>query len=255
MTHINDIPIDKIENDIMSILYANIDNTYTQYSLFNKLMSDKYDFSNTNIIDPNFKSKFLLILRNLISKYDDIKITKNDKIYNIVCLSSQDANPLKFTNNEQVISELNDNDVSTMYDYIYENNMNEYIDWKDPFDGNTIYHELVLNNKIKQIERLINLNVFDYTIMNIHEQTPIDLIKTPQLAKIIIMKLIQEKKNTNTKVDNLKSKIDFIESDKYKNQIIKETSLINILKIKTYEHLTFISITIILYTIIIHMIY
>jgi len=253
MSNLNDISMDKIETDLMSVLYANMDYTFTQYSLFNKLLNDKYDITNTNsaFISSNFKSKFLLILRNLMSKYDDIKITRDDTIFNIVCLSSPDAKPIKFTNSLKDTKsnnvQLDENDISGMYDYIWENNPNEYYNWNDPFDGNSIFHELVLNNNTKQIERLIGENLFDYSITNNHKQTPVDLIKTPQVAKILTLgliknltltkeKLITEKENVNMLVKNFNDKINFYESDEYKNKIINETKLFDILFIKTKKY-------------------
>ena len=58
MSNLSNISYDKIENDIMIVLYSNIDTIFTQYSLFNKLISDKYDLKNSVSIHPNFKSKF-----------------------------------------------------------------------------------------------------------------------------------------------------------------------------------------------------
>jgi hypothetical protein len=260
MSNLNDISIDKIETDIMSVLYTNMDSTFTQYSLFNKLVSDKYDFSNTNTnsIHPNFKSKFLLIIRNLMSKYDDIKITKDGTTYNIVCLSDKNANTSKFsspqnssTENKSNNVELNENDISTMYDYIYDNHLNEFINWADPFDGNSVFHELVLTKNIKQIERLINENQFNYTITNNHNQTPVDLINSPQIARIMTLGLIKnlnlvkenlnkEKDNVNTLVNDFNKKMNMYESNEYKNKIISETGLGEIFLIKTQEyHFTF----------------
>lgn len=251
MSSLNDILIDDIETTIMSVLYANIDCTFTQYSLFNKLVNDKYNITNNNTIPPNFKSKFLLVLRNLMSKYDDIKLTKDNGIYSIVCLSSSNANPIKLSNSSKVnietSVELDDNDVSLMYDYIYENCLNEYINWFDPFDGNSIFHELVLNNNTRHITRLVEENLFNYTITNNHNQTPVDLIKTTQVAKILTLGLIknlnmireilnQEKKTTNMLVNNFNSKMNWYESYDYKNKVINETKLLDIIFTKTKKY-------------------
>ena len=53
-------------------------------------MEDKYEGQYTNSIHPNFKSKFLLIIRTLMSKYDDIVVEKKNSMYYIVCLSSKE---------------------------------------------------------------------------------------------------------------------------------------------------------------------
>lgn len=253
MSNLNDISIDKIETDVMSVLYANMDTIFTQYSLFSKLVEDKYDFKNTNSIHPNFKSKFLLVIRNLISKYPDITITRDNMVYNIVCSSDSDIKLNELTKTpyvEQITStyiKLDENDISEMYDYIYDNNLGEYINWSDPFDGNSIFHELVLSNNIKQIDRLVKENVFDYTILNTHNQTPTELIKSPQVARIMTMglvkkinsikeKLNQEKENVIMLVNNFNDKKNFYESYEYKNKIINNTNLYDIIYIKTNKY-------------------
>lgn len=253
MSNLCDISIDKIETDVMSVLYANMDIVFTQYSLFSKLVQDKYDFKGNNTIHPNFKSKFLLVIRNLTSKYDDIKITRENMVYNIVCLSDVGIklNDLTKTSNiEQNMStdiKLDESDISSMYDYIYNNNLDEYINWSDPFDGNSIYHELVLSNNIHQINRLVKENLFDYSILNAHNQTPIDLIKSPQVARIITLglvknfnlikvKLKQETENVNTLVKKFNDKIDYYESMEYKNKIIYNTSFYDVINIKTKKY-------------------
>ena len=56
-----DIPIDKVETDIMSVLYANQDTKFSQYALFDKVLEDKYEGYYPTQIHPNFKSRFFLI--------------------------------------------------------------------------------------------------------------------------------------------------------------------------------------------------
>lgn len=91
---------ENIQTKIMSVLYANIDTEFTQHNLYNKLLEDKYNKDRTtNYIDPNFKTKYLLVLSNLQEKYDDIRISitynydpleqKPIIIYNIVCFSDE----------------------------------------------------------------------------------------------------------------------------------------------------------------------
>ena len=237
-----------------NLLYSNIDITLTHYSLFNKLIKDKYDLPNitSSSIHPDFKSKYLLVIKNLMSKYDDVKITKENDTYNIVCLSSQDVKPvIAFDHHNDTSSlnyiELNNNDVSTMYDYIYENDLIEYINYPDPFDGNSIFHELVINNNIKQIDKLINDNTFNYTIINNHNQTPIDLINSTITAKILTMgiiknlnntkeKLYQEKVNINKLIKNLNYYKYYHQSVEYKIKIINDTDFLDFISIKTKKY-------------------
>jgi hypothetical protein len=227
--------------------------------LFDKLIKDKYDYKFTDGIHPNFKSKFLLVLRNLMSKYDDIKITKEGTVYNIICLSDtnpetisliksyDEPNDLKTEQTNKSV--LEKADLSNMYDYIYDNNLTEYINWSEPFDGNSIYHELVLNNCVRQITKLIDNNAFNFSILNNHKQVPIDLIDINNIELFSIMsngliknisniqeKLNVEKNNTRLLLDNYNNKITFYESDEYKNMIINDISFTDVIWIKTKKY-------------------
>lgn len=254
MANLTDISIDKIETDIMSILYSNMDTKFNQYQLFNKLIVDKYDYNATNgeYIHPSFKSKFLLILRNLMSKYDDVKITKENSIYNIVCCSVSNPNEpclVKLCKNDETknINTISQNDYTHMYDYIFENDLREYMNWSDPFDGNSIFHELVLHNNIKQITKLIDEGKFNYEILNNHNQTPIDLINDIQMSKVLTLGLIknlneikqmyqQEVKNVDLLLNQIHKNCDYIKSDELKNKIISNTSFSEFLYLKTSKY-------------------
>lgn len=251
MSNLAEISIDKIETDIMSVLYANIDKKFTQYTLFNKLLEDKYEGKYSMFVHPNFKSKFLLIIRTLMSKYDDIIVEKTtENMYNIVCLSSKEDKEEKPFYCEKIFSNpihLEKKEIADMYDYIYDNNLHEYMNWSDPFDGNSIFHELIFANNIKQTLRLIRENNFNFEIKNNKNQTPIDLINSPEMSNIIINEFVkknliltekynQEKENVKTLVDDYNKELDYYESDKYKNKIIINTSLYNIMMEKTRKY-------------------
>jgi hypothetical protein len=249
MSNLSEISIDKIDTDVMSVLYANIDKKFSQYTLFNKLLEDKYEGQYTNSIHPNFKSKFLLVIRTLMSKYDDIVVEKKDGLYYIVCLSSKEDKEEKPLYMEHISKpiQLGVSDTADMYDYIYDNDLNEYMIWSDPFDGNSIFHELVLNNNIKQTSRLIGENRFNFEIKNNQNQTPIDLINSQEMGNLIIKEFIkkimvltekynQEKANVESLVVNFNKKIDYYESNEYKNKIIYDTSFYDIVMEKTRKY-------------------
>lgn len=253
MSNLSEISIDKIETDIMSVLYANMDKKFSQFELFNKLLEDKYYGNYTNYVHPDFKSKFLLIFRTLISKYDDIIIKKTSEYnYNIICLSSKEEmedmeykpfyyghiyNPIKLENH----------DVSNMYDYIYDNNLDEYKNWSDPFDGNSIFHELILSNNTKQTLKLMEENKFNFEIKNNINKTPIDLINSQEMSNIIIKEFVrkniilmekynQEKENVKKIVDDNNKQLDYYKFDEYKNNIVLNTSLYDIMMEKTRRY-------------------
>lgn len=252
MSNLADISIDKIDTDVMSVLYANIDTTFSQYSLFNKLLSDKYDGQYTNTIHPNFKSKFLLVLRNLMSTYDDIKITKENGIYHVVCTSGTEK-PIEFNKiktNINIENPLVLNDFAYMYDYIYDNNLKEYMNWSDPFDGNSIFHELVLSGNKNQIIKLMSLDQFNFFVKNNHGQTPIDLVNNQETSNIILTglckKLINltnefeiDRKNNKEEKSIMQKKLIYYESNDYKNKIIDETSFYQFVRFKLSKYYQF----------------
>lgn len=270
MSNFSEISIEKIETDIMSVLYANLDMEFTQYTLFNKLLNDKYSDQYENITgtttNSNFKSKFLLILRNLMLKYDDIKITKKDRIYSIVCKSSHDSPSQIYNNIDEISSKHNENnfslkksDTNAMYDYIFENNMKEYMD-ADPFEGNSVFHELIMFDNIEYTAKLINEGKFNFEINNDQNQRPIDMINSLEMSKIIISglekKITQiEKKHEQEMCDidsslgQLNDILSHYESTDYKNLIICSTSIFKFFAIKTkkYHFVKTYFISIILY--------
>lgn len=270
MIDLSEISIDKIETDIMSVLYANINRKFTQYELFNKLLVDKYDVEQDQIIytHPNFKSKFLLVIRTLMSKYDDVKLTKKDSVYTIMLnvVDDENNNNVDDDKDMEFIDKLNlekqlyvDHkngvsplplsklDYSNMYDYIYDNGLDDYINWKDPVDSNTIFHELVLFNNVKQTQKLINENEFDFEIKNSLNQTPVDLINSSEMSNVIINGLIakthmlkakyeQERSNVKKMYNIYRDKVAYYNSDEHVDKIISNTSFCELVEKKTEKY-------------------
>lgn len=244
MSNLENVSFDKLETDIMSVLYANMDIKFSQYALFNKVLADKYSDQYTTFVHPNFKSKFILILRNLMSKYNDIQVTKENNEYSIMCVSSE--KPLEIgkwkTCAEKAIP-LEKNDFASMYDYIYDNDMIEYINYIDPFESNTIYHDLVLFQNANQIQKLISADRFNYFIKNSNGKTPIELSESQIITNILSIGLMNKYQLEITKLNssldnNLKEiaksniKISYLESKEYKKKIIENTSLFDFLYTK-----------------------
>lgn len=275
---LENISIDKIETDIMSVLYANTDIYFTQYTLFNKTLLDKYDGEKLVYIHPNFKSKFLIVLSNLMSKYDDIDISRSNEgeIYSVICYSDTQSYKLNSKNekvketeqseetkqiNESEQTNKNDNqlkynmqhftktfkfdisDIAKMYDYIYDNNLLEYINTIDPWDGNSIYHNLVIAQNKNILEKLIFQDKFDYFIKNKKNQTPLEIKSSFEITKILLKglenkfnilaeKLNAEKEINKRAIESYEAKINWLESHDYSNHIIKNIKISEFLNIK-----------------------
>ena len=203
---ISEVTFDNIETNLMSILYANINTEYTHTLLFNKLIQDKYD--DVTYVPQIFKTKFLLVLSNLSGKYDDLTIEKNDNIITIICNSDEKTENKEnnSVNTEKVLErekkhELNELDTLKMYEYIFNNNMDDYINKIDEFTGNTIYHELVKENNISLIENLVKKNAFNYYVKNNDNKKPFELSKSKEVTNILMGGLFEEIKRSREEIN------------------------------------------------------
>lgn len=250
ITNLQDVPIDKIETDIMSVLYANQDIKFSQYTLFNKVLADKYDGQYSSQIHSNFKSKFLLVIRNLMSKYDDIKVYREGEIFWVVCMSESESafeKSIKFKTWTSVIKQpisLDITDYAQMYSYLYEIDPTDFINLSDNWDGNTIFHELVLSQNKTIIQKLLLQDQFNFTVKNNHGKTPIEITTSQEindiLSKNLLLKLIfitekikvlEEQKRIE--LNKLESKVKFLESTEYKNKILLDANIKDIIVTKS----------------------
>jgi hypothetical protein len=282
---------DDIETKIMSILYANIDKKFSQFALFSKLINDKLpEFANTPI-HPTIKAKFLLVLRTLASRYDDIIVTKENNMYYVVCLTNKDElnKVTNYTDNkelEQFMSAYNSINLSNssnlnnssnssnstnstnstdstdsiknpsstheqenlinycdLLNYIIDNNLSDDINYVDPFDGNTIFHDLVITSNIQKITKLIVDGKFDFFIKNKQNKTPIELATNKTVENYLISKMIDKylsdtltlkvKIESDKKtIEDLTGKVILTQSVFFKEDIIVKTSIFDILIIK-----------------------
>ncbi len=254
--------IENIETKTMSILYSNIDKCFSQYALFNKLIKDKFPENNNTTINPTIKAKFLLVLRNLASRFDDIEVNKKENIFYVTCLSDSNdkSKVINYVPNLEPISSIdssnqNSENISSPYisldycdlvNYIIDNNLNENINYVDPFDGNTIYHDLVATANFDKIKALVEADKFDFTIKNKHDMMPIELTKNFEiityLNKSFSDKYIREINKINKEVESIKTintilslQVENYSSDKFKENILIQTNLIKIFKLKIFN--------------------
>jgi hypothetical protein len=258
MTTIDSFSVENIETKLMSVLYTNIDTCFNQFTLFDKLIKEKFPENYNTIINPAIKAKFLLVLRNLTSRFDDIKVEKKDNIYSITCFSDKnnlsniknyvpeikteyksDSNSDSNSNsnsdsNSIPIPNLNP-EYSDLINYIIENNLSEDMNYVDPFDGNTIFHDLVATNNIDKIKTLIESNKFDYFVKNKHNFTPIELTKDPNTIMCLSVGLANKYVKDITKMSDLEKKVKIYESHNFTDELIIKTSIYYIIGIKIYN--------------------
>ena len=221
LTDLTSVSYDDIETKVMSVLYSNIDVNFTQFALYNKVF-EKFDVLPTSFSGgQSFKAKFLIVLRNLMSKYDDIKISKNGDIYSIICLSNKDAAeiPTKTYNDVNPASITFPN----ISDYIIENNWEKEFDYIDPFDGNTIFHDLVISGNYNKIKKLIEQKKFNFNAKNKLNLTPIDVSQEIRISILMLSKLCENIMNENIhlkiQIEDLTLKTNDIENQT--NKLIK----------------------------------
>ncbi len=258
MTDLNQVSMDDIETGIMSILYANMGACFNQFSLYDKLIKDKFPANYNTTINPVIKAKFLFVLRNLASRYDDILIAKENNVYTATCLAdkndkvTQTINPVQQTSNVQTsnvqTSNVQTSNVQTsisgpeyidLINYLIDNNIDdkfEDLNYIDPFDGNTIYHDLVITNNLDKIKKLIDTDRFNYTVENKKNLTPIMLSTNQEITSTIINgltnKYIKDTQMLKTKliesenkINHLESKVILYESESYKKDMIIQTGI------------------------------
>lgn len=278
MSDTDQFSVDNIETKLMSVLYAHIDTCFNQFALFDKLIKDKFPENYNTTINPVIKAKFLLVLRNLASRYDDIKVEKINNIYSVTCLSDKDnlanvknyiaetktqlntgstttSNTTSAVNNTTLLDntspsiQINSDlglDYSDLVNYIIDNNLSDDISYVDPFDGNTIFHDLVAVNNIEKIKILVENSKFDYFVKNKHGLTPIELTKNPEtimclsvgLANKYVKDTTEFKLKAETdksKILALESRLAIYESANYKDELMIKTNINYVIWVKLYD--------------------
>ncbi len=223
MADLSNITLNEIENTIMLVLVGNNNTVFTQYQLFDKVI-DKLEIK-INCIHNSFKSKFLIVLRNLMSSYDDVKIYRENNIYKAV-YTTDNVN-VKNYNSDFQDHHQDQADPFTINDlnsYIIDNDMFEQFTYIDQGSGNTIYHDIVSNNNYLQIKKLIDTNKFDYNIKNLNDKTPIDYINDQRVSNLMIKTLFN-------KIDILEKEVDAFKKQDI-SIYINELTLYQFLKIK-----------------------
>lgn len=199
---LNTIKHDKIEEDIMLIMYSKPNTMFNQYSLYNKLL-DKYDFKNSKNYNTNeFKRKFIDVIRSIDQKYDDLTVLKNKEIITLI---------LDKTDNTKIFHDIEytkyEDKEFNYYEYVMDNNIEESLKRIDKF-GNTIYHEMVKSDYTDLMIDLINKNKFDIHIKNYNGLTPLEACENNQISKILILKKMEEIENKIVKLELIVNKKD-----------------------------------------------
>jgi hypothetical protein len=230
MNEIENITHDEIFNKIMLILCANDDIVFNQYKLYD-LVVDKLSLTSM-FLPSNFKYKFIIVLRQLMSNIDNVKVICINDVY----YASYKSEPII---DIEIISELNlatDIYINTWLDkinlsnYILENNLDTEIKYKNPESGDTIYHDILSSIDYIAVKKIVEENYIDYEIKNNNNETPIDCIRSIKISNLVISKL-------TLRVNYLEMRLAKLEKDNYVNNY----SIVNSIKNKLYNFINNIS--------------
>ena len=215
-----DITFDEITTKIMIILNANEGKILNQYKLY-ELVIDKF---NQNIMSiPNeFKYKFMLVLRQLMSKFDDVEVRKESEVYYVSYNKLKDSNYLESLVQKNTMW-LNKYE---LYDYIIKNDLDDEIDYADPESGNTIIHDVLGSDDVSLAKKLIDNYYVDFDVKNINNETPIDFIKNIKISNMVV-------KDLNVRLSLLEQRLEKLENKKS----IEDFTLYEILKYKFFNYL------------------
>lgn len=223
MTTLDNVTFDDIYNKIMLVLVANEGISYDQYNLYSAVL-DKFTRNESGFVPPEFKYKFFITIRQLMSKDDNIRVMKENNVYQVVYNAPKDA---KFkTDFIKYSPEWIDG--SQLNNFIINNKLD--LNYQDPESGNTIYHDVLSENNYENVKKLLETNNINYNIKNNYNKTPIECIKDVQIATIIINDLNKKLNQFEEKLTKTEERLSKIEN---KNEIA-DCSIINFLRVKTY---------------------
>jgi hypothetical protein len=237
----------KIETEIMKILSRTPGNFVNQYILYNELLD------NFEIKDPlekdNFKMKFLIVLRQLSSIFNNITIKNNDGIFSAglfikdeINININDTEILDEQNNliddtfdDLLLIKKNSNDVNKQFNivpsdivvinFIVDENISYCFTRKD-YLGNSILHNLIMANDYERVKKIYLRDDVSFFEENNEGLTPIYYITDIRISNLLINILVKDLNRIDDKIKMIELKFKYSEE-----KIVNNT--VNIQKIKT----------------------
>lgn len=204
---ISNATLSEIETKLMTILINNEDQLlYGQY-LYNLLL-DKYGYKG-GFVDPNFKNKFFIIMRNIDSN-ENVKVIKNNDIYKAVYTTK----PELYTKDSTAIEDKTKTSnylglvykASEVYEYVEStmpDKLPEVRTYVDVENGNTIYHDLVKDCAFDVVKKMFDTKTMNINITNKNGLTPTDYINDVVVARLFIKELNEQLKLVSKQVETI----------------------------------------------------
>jgi hypothetical protein len=203
----------QIKNKVVAKLVASPDKIFNEIELFNKCYSDLI-LPN----DPTLKFKYKLVIRQLMSEYDNIVVKKLNNLYYIYYKENKDIDINNISSDTKIDSLDQPNELNN---FIIDNELFDELNYVDPENGNTIFHDLLSSNNYVIVQKLLDSNKLNIHCKNNYGQTPINKINDVKMTNIIINYLVA-KQNEIIDINN-KHKSKLIEykmkQDKLENDI------------------------------------
>ena len=214
---------DKLETNMMKVLTKEPDRLFTQYELYAKLLDEQ------EIKDPiekeNLKFRFLIVLRKLSSTFDGVQILNKNGILNATFKtvdklddSSDKKNDFDLNSDKDYLEDdikENHNDMPSeisVIQFIIDENITKYYSKKD-YDGNTILHKLVLYNDLERFKKIYLRDDVSLYDLNNNDKTPIDLITDIKISNLLISHLIEDSKNSEYELLEMKNTIKSLDNE------------------------------------------
>lgn len=209
MANLADISYQKIEDSIMKVLISNEGSYFVNNKLYSQVLN-VLDL-NTTFVDRSFKFKFMLVLKSLESKYDDVvyDTKKETVIYGKQTVSNPiiETSPVNYTLPTPL----------ELAAYIIDNNLLEH-------KQKTINHELVSGNYCSHIQKLVDNDEINYLLKDNEHQSVISRINSINMSNIFLEKLYKKIALLEEKNIDLENKLDLLKEESSLN--------LNLLKIE-----------------------
>lgn len=224
----------KIETEIMKILSRNPGNFVNQYSLYQQLLVE-YELKDP-VEKEDFKMKFLIVLRQLSSVFNNISIKNENGIFSAGLFIKDDVNitvqeekeTTEDTTNDKfddtfdnlLLSRKNMNSSkNTLFDiavinFIVDEDIYYYFNRKD-YQGNSILHNLVIANDYERTKKIYHRNDISFQDENNEGLTPLHYIQDVRIACLAIDKLMIENYDHAMELHKIGVHIKYMEEKMY----------------------------------------
>ena len=207
-TNLSNVSHEDIELTLYTILTNNKEKVYDDRTLY-YLVLDEHGYK-SGALCHNFKHKFYMVLRCMNSNVN-IKVIKNNNKYTAFYSNTENCVQLNYvprsTEYENIDLQYKASEIIEFVNNSMPEELENCMSYIDSENGNTAYHDLVKDGSIKVINKLIETDKMNFTIINNENLTPLDYIGDVNMSKIFIKDLYLKNIKQNDEIEMLKSMI------------------------------------------------